>query len=179
MNNSAQEAFNLPTYLYSAHKLHDATVCAHTFSYSHILLHSPILKPVHYHNCPFTISDRSFLFPSVCDTSDYLDEGLAGTGCEGQCRLPGPLINWPLESTRTSIYIDCGQVGKGYRVSYQKAVLLQIFVCWAINLAVSELSFEVYFALSSPFSLFILTAWGCEEERVAGHSEVSTNTPLI
>lgn len=35
-------------------------------------------------------------------------------------------------------------------MSYQKVVLLQTFVCWVINLAVSELSFEVSFVLSSP-----------------------------
>lgn len=52
----------------------------------------------------------------------------------------------------------------------KKAVLLQAFVCRVINLAVSELSFEVSFALSSPFSLFILTARGSEHRGKGGRA---------
>lgn len=66
-------------------------------------------------------------------------------GCEGHSRLPGPLINWPLESIGF-IWI-AARWRRGSRVSYQKAAQLRAFVCWVINLAVSELSLEVSFCL--------------------------------
>lgn len=49
MNNSAEEALNLSTYLCSAHKMHNTNVRAHTEVLTYSPLHSPILKPAHYH----------------------------------------------------------------------------------------------------------------------------------
>lgn len=93
---------------------------------------------------------------------------LAGKG--GQYRLPGPLINWPLESTGLRFIWIAARWRRGSTVSYQKAALLQTFVCWVINLPVSELSFEVSFALSLPFPRSVLTARGREHRRKGGPS---------
>lgn len=87
--------------------------------------------------------------------------------CEGQCRLPGPLIICPLESAALRFVWIAARWCRGSGARFQKAALLQTFVSWVINLAVSELSFEVSFASSSPLSLFTMAApgWECRREE--------------
>lgn len=66
-------------------------------------------------------------------------------------------------------------------MSYQMAAQLQTFARRVINLALSELSFEVSFVLSSPFSFSALTARSSEHKGECGAhpSQASTHAPLM
>ena len=166
MNNTAEEAFNLSTYLCSAHKLHNANVHAHSDTQT---LHSPVLKKQHItiDNCSSQSLTGLFflLLLSVCDTpSDSLDEVLVGAeGGWGSiiCQDCSLIDHWNLQDFDLHGLWPGG--GKGSRVSYQKGALLQTFLCWVINLAVTELSFKASFASTSPL------LWLCP-----GHLGMST-----
>lgn len=101
-------------------------------TYLHIPLYSPTWKLAHYHwKLPFIISDRSFFFPLfLCMIWHEIIEMKCQQwgGHEGQCYLPGPLINWLLK--------PAVRWPRESWEPYQKAMPLQAFVCWVINLAV-------------------------------------------